>query len=513
MKSHSIVLLAVIVLWIGSAADAKYSGGTGEPNDPYRIATAEDLNDIGNHEEDWDKHFILVNDVDLAGYTGTSFKIIGRYVNQFDPNNKPFTGVFEGNDHKIWNFTWDSKGRDYVGLFGYIDSVEVGSGQIKNLGMENVDVNVATRLCVGGLVGYSHGGTITNCYSTGGIIGKEGVGGLVGYNDGTITKCCSTANCYSTAKSSENSCVGGLVGNNGHGMISACYSTGSVIGNLYVGGLAGFNNDGRITNCCSSGSVSGTTDVGGLVGSSGGTVSNCYSTGSVTGTGDIVGGLVGYNYYGTITNSYSIGGVSGSRYVGGLVGFGRYGGITDCYSTGSVSGKNYLGGLLGYNSYGEITNCYSTGSVTGTTYVGGMLGYDSGGAAITASFWDTQTSGLLTSAGGTPKTTGEMKTKSMFTDAGWDFVGETINGINDIWRMCVDDVQYPLLSWQFVTGDFICPDGVDFVDFALLASAWQSKPGDANWNPACDISNPKDSVIDELDLAVLCENWLEGTTP
>lgn len=78
MKSHSNLLLAMVVLWIGSAAEAKYSGGTGEPNDPYRIATPEDLNDIGNHLEDFDKHFILVNDVNLAGYTGTQFSKIGK---------------------------------------------------------------------------------------------------------------------------------------------------------------------------------------------------------------------------------------------------------------------------------------------------------------------------------------------------------------------------------------------------------------------------------------------------
>jgi hypothetical protein len=46
-------------------------------------------------------------------------------------------------------------------------------------------------------------------------------------------------------------------------------------------------------------------------------------------------------------------------------------------------------------------------------------------------------------------------------------------------------------------------------DFAILASAWQTEPNDTNWKSACDISQPKDNFIDELDLAVLCENWLE----
>jgi len=92
-QSRTILVLAIMALWIGSA-DAKYSGGTGEPNDPYRIAKAEDLNDIGNYEEDWDKHFVLVNDVNLAEYTGTQFNIIGRWI--WWDDNKPFTGVFDG---------------------------------------------------------------------------------------------------------------------------------------------------------------------------------------------------------------------------------------------------------------------------------------------------------------------------------------------------------------------------------------------------------------------------------
>jgi hypothetical protein len=40
-------------------------------------------------------------------------------------------------------------------------------------------------------------------------------------------------------------------------------------------------------------------------------------------------------------------------------------------------------------------------------------------ATVTASYWDTETSGLTTSAGGTGRTTAEMKQQSTFVD--WDF--------------------------------------------------------------------------------------------
>ena len=55
------------------------------------------------------------------------------------------------------------------------------------------------------------------------------------------------------------------------------------------------------------------------------------------------------------------------------------------------------------------------------------------GGPWTHSFWDTQTSGQAASAGGTGKTTAEMQMASTFLEAGWDFVGETANGTEDIW--------------------------------------------------------------------------------
>jgi hypothetical protein len=58
--------------------------------------------------------------------------------------------------------------------------------------------------------------------------------------------------------------------------------------------------------------------------------------------------------------------------------------------------------------------------------------------------------------------------------------------------------------------DFVPGRGVNLADFAILASAWRSNPGDENWNPICDISDPNDNVIDERDLAILTKYWLAG---
>ena len=66
------------------------------------------------------------------------------------------------------------------------------------------------------------------------------------------------------------------------------------------------------------------------------------------------------------------------------------------------------------------------------------------------------------------------------------------------------------ITKSYYPGDFVSPYGVDFLDFAVLGLAWYSQPGDGNWNAICDISEPNDNVIDELDLEVFAENWLAG---
>ncbi len=159
------------------------------------------------------------------------------------------------------------------------------------------------------------------------------------------------------------------------------------------------------------GSISGRYRVGGLAGFSNGSISNAYDTGAVHGS-SFVGGLVGESS-GSITNAFATGAVSGSR-VGGLVGHTTGGAITNAYATGAVSGVTFAtGGLVGYDQGGSITNAYATGAVSGSgTSIGGLVGYNSSGGAanpVTNSYWDTQTTGQSSSAGGTGQTTAQLQ--------------------------------------------------------------------------------------------------------
>ncbi len=139
--------------------------------------------------------------------------------------------------------------------------------------------------------------------------------------------------------------------------------------------------------------------------------------------------------------------------VGGLIGYNR-GELTRCHSEALVHDTGFCaGGLVGEN-WDTVAGCYSAGTVGGTArQVGGLIGFSGrggrsgGGNPAANSFWDTQTSGQTTSAGGTGKTTAEMQTASTFLDAGWDFVDEAENGTADIWSI-LEDQDYPRLWWE-----------------------------------------------------------------
>ncbi len=203
----------------------------------------------------------------------------------------------------------------------------------------------------------------------------------------------------------------------------------SIIGGGFIGGLAGYCESSDVIGCSSQGSVTGINSIGGLMGEVSGStsVSRCFSSGTVEGTVQI-GGLIG-SYSSSIA-------------------------LTDCYSISDVTTTGSdpnIGGLIGL-LIGDVQRCYSAGSVTVTTNSGGAIGYKQSGT-VTDSFWDVETSGQSTSAGGVGKTTAEMQTKSTYTSANWDFAGEIANGVEDIWAInpnsyphFFESLQSPVLS-------------------------------------------------------------------
>jgi hypothetical protein len=261
---------------IAGCTPRKYSGGSGEPNNPYIIANSKDLFEFASDLNDYSKHALITADIDL------DWKLSGNKVFKSAVlSGRGFCGVINGAGHKIRNLTIDTNGcsKNFLGLIGY-----VRGGEIKNLHVENIRIITgANSDYLGGLAGFNNKGKITNCSATGVI------------------------------ESGDNSdSAGGLVGDNYYGIISNCYTRCHVAGGISssnIGGLSG-RNIGTISDCYARGTVKAgmfSMWLGGLAGSNNGHICNCYSTGAVTAGENSynLGSLVGDNLNGTIDNCFS----------------------------------------------------------------------------------------------------------------------------------------------------------------------------------------------------------------
>lgn len=449
---------------ISCAYCANYGGGSGFAGDPYLISSATHLQELSSNPGDWGKCFRLVTDVDAASYS-TGVSIV-------------FAGTFDGGGHTISGLNFVTGG-SYVGLFGKVQGM---TARVSNLSLTAPTINVPAGNYVGGIAGsLMDGGVIRGCSVTGGtVVGHDAVGGIAGSNNG--------------------------------GSIMECHSTATVSGTSHVGGLVGRNEQySALNDCSAAGNVTADDDYcGGLAGLSLGTVFGCWASGETVGhnyTGGLVGSSGDGSYAANISQSLATGKVTGATYIGGLVGSNYRGEVSQCYAWGEVTATvSNGGGLVGRNeTAGTIVKCYSKGRVVGSgTTFGGLVGKSGNPTTVTYSFWDTVTSSQPTvSSGGTGKTTTEMQTLSTFSSAGWDFLGETINGTADTWRMCTEGTNYPRLSWEWPAADIICPNGVGFGDFASFAASWML----TGTNLRADFDGS--GSVDAIDLSIFICDWLQ----
>ena len=84
-----------------------------------------------------------------------------------------------------------------------------------------------------------------------------------------------------------------------------------------------------------------------------------------------------------------------------------------------------------------------------------------------------------------------------------------IVGYTDSYGAGAQDMLFIYISPP-LWGDFEPDCDVDFSDFSILALSWLSQDGHENWNPYCNISKPVDIIIDQHDLQIFAENWLES---
>ena len=323
--------------------------------------------------------------------------------------------------------------RSVGGIAGYFSGKDQATGKdmadCKNEGLilssTAADDHSLAGHYIGGIVGYAHNASLSECRSRAGYadgytykqedrdkLRGRYVGGIVGYGEQSVLYDCETeANGY--VLGSEY--VGGIIGalnqsdtqtallseNGTRTTVNASY----VIGNSYVGGIIGENKGGStIKNCVNTGVAAGyNVFIGGICGANenNAAIINCASYVSDTNNaiyrrvtdwgavGSYAGGLTGYNS-GTITfsdkdnavSTRSVAGiVVGRHYVGGLVGYNDTDGTIDINYTligGRVAATgDCVGGLIGLNASTKLLEKKLTikpSSVQGRYYVGGAIG-------------------------------------------------------------------------------------------------------------------------------------------
>ena len=392
-RSFRFLLSTVLILniFVGlrpvKVSGVSFDGGSGTPEDPYIISTAEQLNAVRDNPS---ASYKLVKDIDLTDYLDSKNDTKGWKAVGGDSDSYTFSGDFDGSGHKISGLWIDRPNEDFVGLFG-----KFNGNEIKNLSIELSPKGIIGNNYVGGLVGVSNGKIVSGCSVTGGpLVGEELIGKLVGENTGIISHCYtsgesitsnSTVTDYSLSVSTGS---GGVVGKNTGSLIENCFSTCDVIKKHGVssGGCVGWNgNFGEIRRCYAIGNI-----YGGATGI------------NDNGVGNQLGGFIGHNDRAT---------------------------VKDCYAAGSSYGMGggaggFAGNSINYH-YSQINTSYACCKEVDSSQA--FIGYNRAASIVSKCYYD-KDKGIKKDCGGRAsnstleaygKTTEEMKKKETYE--GWDF--------------------------------------------------------------------------------------------
>lgn len=241
----------------------------------YAIADKEDLQAFAAKVNAGENavNAVLTADIDM---TGEDWTPIGD-------TNDGYTGIFDGNGHKISKLVCERTGDKQVsGLFAQLKENSV----VKNLGMED-GVFTSSTSTAGAVAAKSNLGKVINCWNNGKVTAHDFGGGIVGSSQGWIESCKNSGSVKATWGWGRS---GGIAGEQVCDMNSSkqyvrtyikyCYNTGTADG-YYAGGIVayqGYKNQEAcdIISCWSDAVMTGSI-AGGIVGSldKGDTIQNC----------------------------------------------------------------------------------------------------------------------------------------------------------------------------------------------------------------------------------------------
>ena len=368
----------------GWHCEKNFSGGDGNIETPYQIATSKDLLDLSlkvNASEDSCyryAHYLQTSDIDATNLKG--FVPIGR------SQNTPFQGVYNGNGHKISNLKYKFVSRDdrqivLAGLFGLVSKKKGIESGLSNIHLANSRIIISANgeTIVGGIVAVLENSEISNSSAATDIsvnfIQKKEIG-----------------DCKDVLS-------GGVIGKTEKSWIENIHFKGKISTKIkykprrdmsfcdrnpvYTGGVAGYADNIKIKNATSVGDIVSSADYsdvfsGGVLGYGRGIVMYDSSSRAQVVSSSLLKERVSYN---TAHQPHQ-------AYAGGIAAFLDGGYILRSYSEGdqianSIQGDAIAGGIVALLK-ASIRDAYSIGKVTATSQKSSSI---SGGiVAITDGF-------------------------------------------------------------------------------------------------------------------------------
>ena len=305
-------------------------------------------NEVNNGDNKSDKIYYLTNDIDLGGKFDSSGNALDGNISwtPIGTEDKPFSGMLDGNGHIISNMYINRASSDYNGLFG-----AASNSVIKNLGLKSSYV-IGNSRNAGILGGATKNTTIASVYNSATVVGNYRSAGI-------CSEFCTVKNSYNTANIINNSSdiIGGIAG--GWSNVYNSYNLGNVNGTASVGGISGWNSN--IYNSYNLGNAEGTNKywVGGILGASNGLrkIIGNYNSGTISG-GGILGRQENINNYNEITLT-----VEKNYYLSDSAPYGLYA-YKENYGAEPLSADempSVISVINGDNAFGEDTNNINNG--------------------------------------------------------------------------------------------------------------------------------------------------------
>ena len=338
------------------------------------INTLAELRWLSLNKTAWNMQWQLGRDIDatdtqlwhLSNHDGIdSTAKVAQGFGQIGYGKSSFKGTFDGNGYTISNLYIYREFDKGVGIFGKTDGAT-----IRNLKLTQLNVHGLNN--VGGIVGTAVDTMFEQIELQGAVRGTQRIGAIIG--DGKRS-------------SIQNS----TIQLDGYGL-------------NYLGGLIGYHDDSITENDQNDAvirdnkltvNLSGTRNIGGLSGYS---KNSHISHNRIDATIDgkyYLGGLIGYSLSTTEANALNIH-LGGESYLGGITGYGTNHSVVNSYVIGQLVGQRHVGGIAGIHKHKDstITNSYSALEITGSSNFGGLFGKNENDAAVSASFFDCDLSGI-----------------------------------------------------------------------------------------------------------------------